>query len=676
MNEMTEMNETDMNSDLPDSPASSSDAPDASEITAAAATDPNIARAAERERRIQAARNAVVETWEDLYLAPELEDLIKKAGFTKPTNVQAKTIPLALEGLDLLVSSQTGSGKTAAFVLPMVELLRGREGLKGLILAPSREIALQSHAVMKEFGEPLGIKSICLIGGIDLRSDERALATYPQVIIATPGRLCDHIERGNLWLEYLEFLVLDEADRMLDLGFSAQLSRIMLELPPSRQTLLFSATIPPSVDKLADRMLYRPEKVQIGRPANQPAKVEQKFVHVDPKEKFRALLRVLKQEKGTVFVFIGSKLNVTKTFRSLRSAGFYEATQLHSDLRQKDREQALQDFKDGAFRVILATDVIGRGIHVDGVNLVVNYDLPREASDYVHRIGRTGRAGESGKAISFITPKDGRSFQEILKLTGQKAPESMEDLSSGSDRGSDRGGDRSGRGSTSSRDSGPRAHSSSSRDSGPRSISNAGSGRSEIRSSERTSERPSRSSESPRRSESSAPRRGDSRSAPRSDRAPARGPSRGPVRADSYTYGNGERERPDPRDADGPRAAPGRYSGMRAPVRAADSFRDQTDRDDRDDRDSNQHRDHHDESRDDRDTNESSAPRAATDDRDGPREPLLNEDGTPRKRRRRGGRGRRSSGGSNGGSSGDSGSVSSGHQSDSADRPSRSRPKE
>jgi superfamily II DNA/RNA helicase len=361
-------------------------------------------------------------SWDSISLSPELKAVIEKAGYTKPTAVQAKAIPLAIEGYDLLVSSQTGSGKTAAFALPMIEKIRGREGLKGLILAPSREIALQSQAVMEAFGAALGIRSIALIGGVELRVDERALETYPQVIIATPGRLCDHIERGNLWLEYLEFLVLDEADRMLELGFSSQLNRILEELPLNRQTLLFSATIPQAVEKMANKMLYQPERIQIGKPSQQPAKVEQNFIHLDPADKFRRLHKLLRDEKGTIFVFVGSKIGVTKVWRSLRSVGFYEATQLHSDLRQKDRELALADFKEGKYRVIIATDVIGRGIHVDDVNHVINYDLPREASDYVHRIGRTGRADASGKATSFVTPKDARIFKDIQKLTGARSP--------------------------------------------------------------------------------------------------------------------------------------------------------------------------------------------------------------------------------------------------------------
>ena len=381
-------------------------------------------------------------SWAALNLSDTLIEVIRKAGYDKPTPVQQKSIPLAIEGLDLLVSSQTGSGKTAAFALPMIEKIRGREGLKGLILAPSREIALQSQVVLSKFGEDLGIKAVALIGGVELRIDEQALKTYPQIIIATPGRLCDHIERGNLWLDFLEILVLDEADRMLEMGFASQLNRILDELPTSRQTLLFSATIPTPVEKMAQRILYQPERISIGRPSAEPAKVDQFFIHLDASEKFRALLRLLREEKGTIFIFCGSKIGVSKLWRSLRSAGFYDATQLHSDLRQKDREQALADFKEGKYRVIIATDVIGRGIHVDGVNHVVNYDLPREASDYVHRIGRTGRADASGKATSFVmhSPRDNRVFRDIEKIIGkQPVPERPERSEATSDGKSHRG---------------------------------------------------------------------------------------------------------------------------------------------------------------------------------------------------------------------------------------------
>jgi len=358
--------------------------------------------------------------WEDLGLSSEVLELVRKEGYTAPTPVQGQAIPALLAGRDLIVSAQTGTGKTAAFVLPLVEKLKGRSGTLGLILAPSREIALQTQAVMEVFGTPLGVRSVALIGGIDLKIDAEALRTYPQVIVATPGRLCDHADRGNVWLEYLEFLILDEADRMLDMGFSAQLNRILEETPKSRQSLLFSATFPPPVEKLANAMLTDPQRIQIGKSVSAATTVEQRFLFMPEKAKLNQLQRLLEREEGTVFIFTRSKDGASRLWRSLRGRGFENVTQLHSDLRQADREQALEDFKNGVYRIMIATDVIGRGIHVEGVAHVVNYDLPRDAEDYVHRVGRTGRAKARGRATSFITPGDYFTLAKIERLLGRR----------------------------------------------------------------------------------------------------------------------------------------------------------------------------------------------------------------------------------------------------------------
>lgn len=359
-------------------------------------------------------------SWNTLGLGPEILDLVEKAGFTVPTPVQAESIPAVLAGRDLIVSAQTGTGKTAAFVLPLVEKLKGRAGTYGLILAPSREIALQTQAALEIFGTPLGVRSVALIGGIDLKIDEQALKTYPNVLVATPGRLCDHADRGNVWLEYLEMVILDEADRMLDMGFSAQLNRILEDVPKTRQTLLFSATFPPAVEKLANTILNDPQRIQIGRAVSTAGTVDQRFLFMPESLKLKQLKRLLEREEGTVFIFTRSKDGAARLWRSLRGLGFDNVTQLHSDLRQSDREKALEDFKSGVYRIMIATDVIGRGIHVEGVAHVVNYDLPRDAEDYVHRIGRTGRAQAKGRATSFVTPQDNYTLGKIEKLLGRR----------------------------------------------------------------------------------------------------------------------------------------------------------------------------------------------------------------------------------------------------------------
>ena len=358
--------------------------------------------------------------WDSLGLSPELLKLIHEAGFSQPTPVQAESIPKALLGQDLIVSAQTGTGKTAAFAFPMIEKIKGRNGTYGLVLAPTREIALQTQAVLAQFGKPLGINSVALIGGTPLRVDEAELKNYPQIIVATPGRICDHLERGNIWLEYLEVLVLDEADRMLEMGFSEQLNRILRETPNTRQTLLFSATLSPTIEKLAGSILYEPYRVQIGKQTRAAATtVEQRFIFLDEAYKLRELEHLLYEEKGTVFVFARSKDSAAKLWRSLRNRGFHEATKLHSDLEQNVREEALKDFKEGKYRVLIATDVVGRGIHVDDVSHVINYDLPRDADDYIHRIGRTGRAQSSGMATSLVTPRDELTLKKIEAVIGK-----------------------------------------------------------------------------------------------------------------------------------------------------------------------------------------------------------------------------------------------------------------
>lgn len=346
-------------------------------------------------------------------------DLIEKAGFTAPTPVQEKCIPVALEGKDLIGTAQTGTGKTATFALPMVERFAGRRGTYGLVLAPTREIAQQTQATFEKFGKPRGVESIVLIGGVNMRDDDKALATYPQVIVATPGRLCDHLDRGNIWLDFIEMVVLDEADRMLDMGFADQLARVMQDCPATRQTLLFSATMTAPVEKLARKIMRDPVRVSIGAPQSTATTVEQYARFIPEERKNSELRRIIREEPGSIIVFTRSKMGATKVWRSLHSSGVYDATYIHSDRLQTHREQALAEFKEGKYRILIATDVAGRGIHVEGVAHVVNYDLPMEPEDYVHRIGRTGRAGATGRATTFVTPRDRGHLKQIEKLIGK-----------------------------------------------------------------------------------------------------------------------------------------------------------------------------------------------------------------------------------------------------------------
>ncbi len=365
--------------------------------------------------------------WQSLGLSAAAIELVEKAGFTLPSPVQSMTIPLALKGIDVIASAQTGTGKTASFVLPMVDRFVGREGTFGLILAPTREIAQQIQATLEIFGVPRGIRSIVLIGGVDMKSDIQALQSYPQVIVATPGRLCDHLDRGTLWLDFIEMVVLDEADRMLDMGFTAQLSRIMQEVPNKRQTLLFSATISPEVNRLAQKILHHPKIVTIDKALGSSAIIDQIVLWMDEASKSRELRKLLKEEMGSIIVFTRSKEGATRVWRSLHSAGIYDATYIHSDRLQSHREQALAEFKEGKYRILIATDVAGRGIHVDDVAHVVNYDLPLEPENYVHRIGRTGRAGATGKATTFATRRDQVVLKNIERLLGKPIPSKITD---------------------------------------------------------------------------------------------------------------------------------------------------------------------------------------------------------------------------------------------------------
>lgn len=361
--------------------------------------------------------------WTQLNLSAEMLSLIEKAGYTTPSEVQYQTIPLILQGFDVLTSSQTGSGKTASFVIPAVERFKGKNGTFILALSPTREIAQQTGAVFESFAKPFGMKVAVCIGGASLSAEKEALSASPHIVVATPGRLCDHLERGNIWLDFIECLIFDEADRMLEMGFAKQIETITEQIPRSRQTLMFSATYSPIVEKLARKALNNPKEVVIEKTAESTPKIDQRLFWIKEDEKLRYLFKILKQEKGTMFIFVKAKERAYQLWRSLENSGFKEATYIHSDLPQEARERAVSDFKGGKYRVIIATDVMGRGIDVDDVAHVVNYDVPREAADYIHRIGRTGRRGLTGNASTFAVPgKDDKSIQAIEKLRGVPAP--------------------------------------------------------------------------------------------------------------------------------------------------------------------------------------------------------------------------------------------------------------
>ena len=361
--------------------------------------------------------------WAQLGLSPELLNLIDKIGYKSPTLVQEQTIPLALAGHDVLVSSQTGSGKTASFVIPSVERFKGKNGTYILALSPTREIAQQTGAVFEAFGAPLGLKTVVCIGGASIPVEKEALASSPHIIVATPGRLCDHLERGNVWLDFIQCLIFDEADRMLEMGFAKQIDTITEQIPKGRQTLMLSATFAPAVEKLARKAMRDPKQVLIEKTSLTAPKIDQRLFWISEERKLGQLMSILRQENGTVFVFVKMKEKAYQVWRLLDNKGFKDVTYIHSDLPQEAREAAVADFKSGKYRVIIATDVMGRGIDVDDVAHVVNYDVPREAADYIHRIGRTGRRGLTGNASTFAIPgKDDLAIKAIEKLRGVPAP--------------------------------------------------------------------------------------------------------------------------------------------------------------------------------------------------------------------------------------------------------------
>lgn len=366
-------------------------------------------------------------SWNDLKLSDEMMKLIEAAGYKAPSPVQAQSIPLVMEGNDVLVSSPTGSGKTASFVIPVVEKWKGKNGTYILALSPTREIAQQTGAIFEQFGAPLGLKTVVCIGGASIPVEKEALSSSPHIIVATPGRLCDHLERGNVWLDFIQCLIFDEADRMLDMGFSGQIDKITEVLPKERQTLMFSATFAPAVEKLARNCMVTPKTVAIAKTIESTPKIDQVLHWVDERAKARLLKKIVREETGTVIIFTNAKERVFQVWRELIDDKAIEACYIHSDIPQSQREAAITDFKSGKYRVLVATDVVGRGIDVDDVSHVVNYDVPKEAEDYIHRIGRTGRRGRTGIATTFAIPgKDDRTINEIAKLRGVTSPDKPE----------------------------------------------------------------------------------------------------------------------------------------------------------------------------------------------------------------------------------------------------------
>jgi len=360
-----------------------------------------------------------------LGLAPAQVRACESFGYTEPTPIQRQAIPIVLSGRDLIGCAETGTGKTAAFLLPIIQNLseRSRTGIRVLVLAPTRELALQIQKNYSEFNHVTNNRAAIVIGGANMRTQMTSLRRGVTVVIATPGRLLDLTERGAINLSAVEVLVLDEADRMLDMGFLPAIRRVLSLLPVKRQTLLFSATMPSSIENLARSTMTEPKLVEVNPRGRAATTVEQTAYSVSQQNKTALLLDLLERESRDeslerVLVFTRTRRGAERLSHILKARD-HSVDRIHSDRSQPQREAALRQFRDGQARVLVATDIAARGLDVDAVSHVINYDVPAAPEDYVHRVGRTGRAGNQGQAITIVAPVDELSMRAIERLTGQ-----------------------------------------------------------------------------------------------------------------------------------------------------------------------------------------------------------------------------------------------------------------
>ncbi|WP_313500710.1 DEAD/DEAH box helicase [Kaistella carnis] len=362
----------------------------------------------------------------DLQLIDPIAKALKEEGYTQPTPIQEKSIPHILQGRDLLGTAQTGTGKTAAFAIPILQNLATKSqknnNIKVLILTPTRELAIQIDESFKSYGRHLRLRNLVVFGGVKQGSQETALKRGVDILVATPGRLLDFISQGIISLKHLEVFVLDEADRMLDMGFVHDVKRIIKLLPPKRQTLFFSATFPEEINKLANSMLTNPVKVEVAPVSATADTIQQKVYFVDKNDKLDLLTHILQKDiKESVLVFSRTKHGADKIARKLQSHKI-SAEAIHGNKSQNARQNALSNFKSGKTRILVATDIAARGIDIDELKYVVNFELSDVSETYVHRIGRTGRAGAEGSSISFVDGLDLLNLKNTEKLIGKKIP--------------------------------------------------------------------------------------------------------------------------------------------------------------------------------------------------------------------------------------------------------------
>ena len=357
---------------------------------------------------------ANITSFHGLGIAPGILEILGRMRYVTPTPIQRQAIPVAIEGKDVVGVAQTGTGKTLAFGIPMLQSLAHNKG-KGLIILPTRELAIQVDEELHKIGRSLGLRTAVLIGGTSPGPQLKAIARNPHIIIATPGRLIDHLEQKVVKLDKVNVLVLDEADRMLDMGFLPQIKKILQAVPRERQTMLFSATLSSDIMSIASSNMKLPIRVEIAPSGTTAELVTQEIFIIKKDAKNRLLEKLLGEYKGSTLVFTKTKHIAKRLTRAVRAMG-YEAAELHSNRTLNQRRDALEGFKSGKYRVLVATDIAARGLDVVGIELVLNYDLPMQSEDYVHRIGRTARAGATGHAISFVLPEQQREIRNIERL--------------------------------------------------------------------------------------------------------------------------------------------------------------------------------------------------------------------------------------------------------------------
>lgn len=350
----------------------------------------------------------------DLGVSDSILEILKNLHLNIPTPIQAKAIPIAISGQDLIGVAQTGTGKTFAFGIPMLQSLGLNKG-QGLVIAPTRELAAQAQDSLKKIGGPLGLRTALLIGGEALDRQLFALRKKPHIIIGTPGRLIDHLKRRSLKLNQVKILVIDEADMMLDMGFAPQIREILQQAPLERQSMLFSATMPPAIVKIATDFMQLPLSIEVARPGTTAELIDQEIFIINAEERFNHLIKLIESYSGSVLVFCRTKHGVKNLTAKLQELG-HQADEIHSNLSLNRRRLALAAFKGKKIRILVATDVAARGLDINDIELVVNYNLPDNSEDYVHRIGRTARAGQSGKAITFATTSEQKELRAIEKL--------------------------------------------------------------------------------------------------------------------------------------------------------------------------------------------------------------------------------------------------------------------